>query len=640
MEEFENPCYEASINRPARPNQMIQTFYDIPNHFPQLTKGGLSQWLPRQFKNISAKNYQLPLYTPGSSMIQSTNNSFESPGRKLTLSKIPVTANEALNYSVKIKENLKHKVKMINLCDELEFTVRKIPSFQVKGVPTPTHNRYEMMKTVSPFRVNIDFTEKISKPLNKINKIKRFKIPAVEIAEKDKIKNKEWIFSYFLESLRSSNGLSPPQSDTKTYKFFVGPGNNSGLVVRILRSRPWWVQTDNRKEANLIWTSLKHSKTLKRLDSGRSIQAQKAATCPLPRQKQIESKKFGFDLILESNLMQKLETSPYLSSNLKLCNKLEENEQIASKKLLFSNMKAFYSQINKNIFQVVPVTFHVKSINDPDFLEFENYFKSASESNNIWIVKPGENTNRGKGISVAASLSEIRALVKEKSSSHTCIIQKYIERPLLINKRKFDIRCFALLTSINSVLQGYFYTEGYIRTSCKEFSLKNLENKYIHLTNDAVQKHSEDYGKFEPANKLSYSEFQNYVNQSNPKLTFNFEKDILMKIKEIVQNSFYSVAEKIDPHKRLHCFELFGFDFMVDEDFHVWLIEVNTNPCLETSCAFLSRIIPACVDNTFRISLDPLFPPPPDNRKNLNWVEEVNIVNKFELVYNQLIESK
>ena len=86
----------------------------------------------------------------------------------------------------------------------------------------------------------------------------------------------------------------------------------------------------------------------------------------------------------------------------------------------------------------------------------------------------------------------------------TFIIQKYIERPLLIKKRKFDIRCYGLLTSVNGLQKGYFYEDGYIRTSCKEYNTNNLTNKYIHLTNDAVQKKSEDYGKFENGNKVIF----------------------------------------------------------------------------------------------------------------------------------------
>ena len=43
------------------------------------------------------------------------------------------------------------------------------------------------------------------------------------------------------------------------------------------------------------------------------------------------------------------------------------------------------------------------------------------------------------------------------------------------------------MTSINGRLKGYFYEDAYIRTSCKEFDIEKLDNKYIHLTNDAVQ---------------------------------------------------------------------------------------------------------------------------------------------------------
>ena len=67
------------------------------------------------------------------------------------------------------------------------------------------------------------------------------------------------------------------------------------------------------------------------------------------------------------------------------------------------------------------------------------------------------------------------------------IIQKYLI-PMLYNKRKFDIRCYLLVTVVNGFLRAYWYEEGYCRTSCKFFNAKNLKNKYIHLTNDAIQK--------------------------------------------------------------------------------------------------------------------------------------------------------
>ena len=64
-----------------------------------------------------------------------------------------------------------------------------------------------------------------------------------------------------------------------------------------------------------------------------------------------------------------------------------------------------------------------------------------------------------------------------------------------------------MFTSVNGTTKGYFYEDGYIRTSCKEFSLDNLSNRFVHLTNDAVQKKSDDYGKFENGNKISYQNF-------------------------------------------------------------------------------------------------------------------------------------
>lgn len=169
------------------------------------------------------------------------------------------------------------------------------------------------------------------------------------------------------------------------------------------------------------------------------------------------------------------------------------------------------------------------------------------------------------------------------------------------------MRCFGLLTSINGNLKGYFYTDGYIRTSSKEFSLLNLQNKFVHLTNDAVQKKSEDYGKYENGNKISYSEFQKWVDQNYPELNIDFNRDIQSQIKKLIADSFRAVYTKIDMKKRQQQFEIFGFDFMLDENFQLSLIEVNTNPCLETSCPLLARIMTELIDNSLRIAADPLF---------------------------------
>ncbi len=68
-----------------------------------------------------------------------------------------------------------------------------------------------------------------------------------------------------------------------------------------------------------------------------------------------------------------------------------------------------------------------------------------------------------------------------------------------------------MLTSTNGVLKGYLYRDCYFRTSSKQFDLSDLQNKFVHLTNDAIQSNAEDYGKFENANKLSIKDFQRFL---------------------------------------------------------------------------------------------------------------------------------
>ena len=147
-----------------------------------------------------------------------------------------------------------------------------------------------------------------------------------------------------------------------------------------------------------------------------------------------------------------------------------------------------------------------------------------------------------------------------------------------------------------------------MRTSWKEFNLKDVDNNYIHLTNDAIQHKSSDYGKHESWNKLSFNDFEKYLDSIGS--SKQFYKHVYPKIKKLVRDTFLWSFDKIDPHRRINGFELYGFDIMLDEDFNVYLIEVNTNPCLETPSSLLSSIISSVLDHTFKITLDILYPNP------------------------------
>jgi len=69
-------------------------------------------------------------------------------------------------------------------------------------------------------------------------------------------------------------------------------------------------------------------------------------------------------------------------------------------------------------------------------------------------------------------------------------------KPCLYFGRKFDIRVYMLITMSNGLIRAYWYQEGYARTSSSKFNLDDLEDCMIHLTNDAIQKNGEGYGRF------------------------------------------------------------------------------------------------------------------------------------------------
>lgn len=71
--------------------------------------------------------------------------------------------------------------------------------------------------------------------------------------------------------------------------------------------------------------------------------------------------------------------------------------------------------------------------------------------------------------------------------------------------------------------------------------------------------------------------------------------------------SMESVKEKINMNNRCYCFEIFGYDFIIDASGKVWLIEVNTNPCLEESSPLLKKIIPRMIGKEIFITIENIY---------------------------------
>jgi tubulin---tyrosine ligase len=414
--------------------------------------------------------------------------------------------------------------------------------------------------------------------------------------------------------------ISPDrEGQDSTYKYFIGPGNNDSLVKRIIGAWSGWEKAPTAYLANLIWTEVKQGAIFDLIPS-------------------LSYQKHKKIVLSESNKIPSVPLIENESYKLKIYNKLEGNKELASKKRLFINLYSYYKGIGENPFKYIPLTFHMtKGTADPSFNKFIKKFKRIQKEipkdkylNNCWIVKPGESTNRGIGITVCSTIDEVSKCVEESKitgSQRTYIVQKYIYKPMLYLNRKFDIRCYLLVTIINSNFQAYFYKDGYLRTSCQEFDMNRIHDKFIHLTNDAVQKNSPDYGKFEDGNKLSYDEFQEYINDCAEN-KIDFKQAVYPKMKKIVIDTIKSTYKKLDPRKRMNSFEIFGYDFMLDEMYNPWLLEINTNPCLALSGHYLALLIPLMLNHSFDIVLNQLLP---------GIYTEKKPNNQYELVFSQKI---
>ena len=162
------------------------------------------------------------------------------------------------------------------------------------------------------------------------------------------------------------------------------------------------------------------------------------------------------------------------------------------------------------------------------------------------------------------------------------MIQKYIENPLLVDKRKFDVRAFMLVASTQPYL--VLYNSGYARLSLNEFTLSNFEEageKITHLTNNAVQKKHPEYKARKEQSIMSIQALREHcIAEGVVSTEAEFRSRFEDKVKEIMRLLFLQVKPQLE--RKQGTFELFGFDFLVDEGLNPFLIEINVNPALFT----------------------------------------------------------
>ncbi|KAF8820765.1 Tubulin-tyrosine ligase family protein [Cardiosporidium cionae] len=161
----------------------------------------------------------------------------------------------------------------------------------------------------------------------------------------------------------------------------------------------------------------------------------------------------------------------------------------------------------------------------------------------VYIIKP-DGGAMGHGLQLVTRLTDIKTHILKGCGRY--IVQKYIPNPCLLNKRKFDFRIYALLTSVLGRPQAFVSKLGMVRFCTEEYCVptrKNINNPFMHLTNYSINKDNHE----------KYIRSKDVHDKTNTK--------------RLLEDVFEDLETK-------------GLDILLDARGKAWLLEVNANPSL------------------------------------------------------------
>ena len=230
---------------------------------------------------------------------------------------------------------------------------------------------------------------------------------------------------------------------------------------------------------------------------------------------------------------------------------------------------------------------------------------------NCWILKPAAQSC-GQGIVCSTDLGHL--LRRAAALRFQCVLQKYIENPLLLHGRKFDIRVWVVILSVDP-LDVRMFTPCYLRLTSSQYST-DWDDPFAHLCNFSIQKEYTGAGSGgeslgggtgaeeakRPMEMWTSDKFKDHLQREYGGRDMWSEK-VLPAMRHIVTCSLQAALATGRIKRRGLGFEWLGYDIMLDDALDAYLIEINTSPDMSHSTPVTATLVPRATETLVDIVL-------------------------------------
>lgn len=240
---------------------------------------------------------------------------------------------------------------------------------------------------------------------------------------------------------------------------------------------------------------------------------------------------------------------------------------------------------------------------------------------------------------------------------YSTLAQDYIDNPLLYQGYKFDFRIYMMVTSVNPLIVHYH--DGFLRNSLIKYDRASSISG-VHITNTSKSKkiinkckekgtlhNGMNYKQLRDFQMKTLEDLQEYLLQEGKITDPNWLDNYL---RPEFKRAFLSMAKMNEEYfyKSSDVFELFGVDFVIDEDLKLHIVEVNASPMIIGTATRKTLLLKKMMEGLFDIQFAYQYS---RTKRALNYLREKGdeikqaknvgkYIKEFEEIYRNYLDPE